>query len=58
MVGQAVCVAAYQTGTALIARVIAVKNTLGELDDDHFHSDATGSDNTKAWDDYLKGRGH
>jgi len=58
MNGQAVRVDAYQSGTALIARVIAVKNTLGELDDDHFHSDANGSDSTKAWDDYLKGRGH
>jgi hypothetical protein len=58
MSGQAVRVDAYQSGTTLIARVIAVKNTLGELDDDHFHSDANGSDSTKAWDDYLKGRGH
>lgn len=58
MSGQAVRVDAYQSGTILIARVIAVKNTSGELDDEHFHSDANGGDSTKAWDDYLKGHGH
>ncbi len=58
MSGQAVRVEGYQSGTMLIARVIAVKSAMGELDDDHFHGDSNDSESTKGWDDYRKSHGH